>query len=189
MSAKTDLEAKVADARSQVQDMSGIAWSEIDWRTENLQAQKNNLAACTANLSTNCTQLAGMDTLLYKSIPPFISTNDTIFISEYNIQQQLQAVNDTLTLVGCSIPLVGPGSLSSFTVINNTGYIDTPRLQQAMLQLSPYYISPDVLQYISRLLTDTPASIANFQNASANSASITNSIQTINDIIGKVLGQ
>lgn len=187
MSAKTDLETKVATMRSQVQDMSGIAWSEINWRTENLQAQKNNLAACTANLSTNCTQLAGMDNLLYKSIPPFISTNDTIFTSEYNIEQQLQAVNDTLTLVGCSIPLVGPGSLSSFTVIKNTGYIDTPRLQRAMLQLSPYYISPDVLQYISRLLTDTPASIANFQSASANSASITNNIQTINGIIGKVL--
>ena len=177
--AKTDLEEKIKAMRSQVQDMSGVGWSEINWRTENLQFQRNNLASCTKTLSNDCKQLAGMDSIIYQSIPTLDVTNNSIFATEYDIQQQLAAVNDTNTLIGCTLPLIGPGSTYSFSVLDNAGYIDTPRLRKKMIELSPYYISPDALQYISRLLTDTPQSIANFQSASANSISVTNTIQNV----------
>jgi hypothetical protein len=177
--AKTDLEAKIKAMRSQVQDMSGVGWSEFNWRTENLQFQRNNLANCTKTLSNDCKQLAGMDSIIYKTLPSLDETNNSIFASEYNIQQQLAAVNDTNTLIGCTLPFTGPGSTYKFNVLTDAGYIDTPRLRKKMIELSPYYISPDALQYISRLLTDTPQSIANFQSASANSNSVTNTIQNV----------
>jgi hypothetical protein len=182
LSAKTDLEAKIQTMRSQVQDMSGVGWSEFNWRTENLQFQRNNLEMCTKTLTNDCKQLAGMDSIIYKTLPALDATNNSIFASEYDIQQQLSAVNDTNALIGCTLPLTGSGSTYSFNVLTDAGYIDTPRLRRKMIELSPYYISPDALQYISRLLTDTPQSVANFQSASANSASIANTIQTISFI-------
>jgi hypothetical protein len=183
--AKANLQARLDSLRSQVQDLSGVAQAGIRWKNENISYQNQFAKACDINLSDDCKTLATQDRLLYDQLATMDITNYNLFNNNLQIQDQIDAVNYMIRLLNCqgSVPTFG-----SFSIIDNIGYIDTPRLKRKLEEISPYYISPDVVQYLSKLLTESPQAYANFQDAKMNTLSVSSAMSAIKSLANQVLG-
>jgi hypothetical protein len=83
---------------------------------------------------------------LFPLLSEYDALNIDIYVKEVDIQESLKAVEDIYTLVGCT------GGIASFDADRDIGIVDNEALRAKLETLSPYYISPDTLEYITDFL-------------------------------------
>ena len=174
---RNDFRAKYTSVINSAQDLSGRAIAAGAMRDENLAYQTTNLDACKGSQSPACIKLASQEPPVFSLLAKFDNVNNVMASSGfYDLSNNIDVINTAYTRMGCS------GSPLKFSP-NDTGIIDTQTLLIKLNQMSPYYLSPDTLQYITSsiissgdtnrsLMTDSDK-LANISNVIANIKSLT----------------
>jgi hypothetical protein len=134
-----------------IQDLSGMAIKAGAMREENLAYQNANYQACKAdNRSPACISLASQEGPIFSLLAKYNSVNNTIATSgAIDISNNIDIINTAYRFIGCAgAPLTFSPDLA-FT-------IDTQALVSQLNQMSPYYLSPDTLQYITASIISGP---------------------------------
>lgn len=150
---------KLAELRKAMQDLSGTEVLAYKLKTENMVHQYrfsdscNDLVNRTAYTGlervprTACMDLASQDDPLYNTIlPAYDTTNLTLYQQEIVIQDNLYTINDTIALTGCAI------NDFTFSADDDIGTINTEELREKLNELSPYFISPGTLDFVTTYL-------------------------------------
>jgi hypothetical protein len=229
--------------KGSIQDLSGTTIKAASIRDENMDYQKQLLSKCQGTpLSPACISLANQEGPVFPLMAKYETVNNTLFSNELDISDNIQTINDTYSVVGCSNPnqffSTGSGA-PVFWVNNNTKYpvaacsacptaissncskpniapqgffdklttgaafacsmvtvtplffsgeqagsIDTTVLRSKLNQLSPYYISPDTLQYITSSIISAEESASSVMTTSDTLINISKVIQNIRIITG-----
>ena len=151
------------------QDLSGAAYIAGNLHDENMNLQNSvssgSNSPCMnqgATPSAACIQLASMDEKLFPLLPKFDAMNLKLLTSG----QDIQAIIDTLVQaylgMGCTRGSgSGSGSPLSIDTVFSSAYleslptVDTDTLNTKLQELSPYYVSPNIINFISRKLVGT----------------------------------
>jgi hypothetical protein len=142
--------------RSPVQDLSGLLLKGIDVKRENMSYQNKYTDSCMKNLTPECIKLASVDAGVFAALPDIDIFYQNLLIGGYDLDVLLQQLNFYSTLLNC--PRI-PDSQATFDVSDNEvdverdiGVINTVSLSYELESLSPYYLSPDVVQFLLRFL-------------------------------------
>ena len=165
-------EAK-AQLRARIQDVSGATFTLADLREENIDFQRKFEESCKNVLSDSCKQLASQEPVLFPLLAQFEGVASKNYEKEDDINETLGNVADLYKLLGCQLS-VGGGTLV-YSADKDAGEIDTETLRAKLQVLSPYYLSPDVLKYI----TDSLMSPDDVQD----------SLMNTSDVFAKVVAQ
>jgi hypothetical protein len=146
----------IRQLRSPVQDLSGVLMKGIDVKKENMGYQKNYTDRCLSNLTTGCIELASVDAGVFAALPDIDIFYQNLLIGGYDIDSLLQQLNFYSDLLKCPLD---PASQATFDVSDNEidmerdiGEINTAALAYELESLSPYYLSPDVVNFLLRFL-------------------------------------
>jgi hypothetical protein len=180
--AKATLKTLLANVRTPVQDMSGTAIAAQGLKAENMKYQYQFRELCSQDpISDSCKDLASLDPNIFETLGPYDATNKLLYEKEIDIQDSLDAINSVMKGVGCPIT-----DLSGFTVEKDIGIIDSEMLKLKMEELSPYYIAPVVLQYLTKLLVGAEEIDAASQTSLTNLRTVTTNIQGIKSMLGNM---
>lgn len=142
--------------RSPVQDLSGLLLSGINIKKENMNYQNKYTDDCIKNLTPACIGLASVDAGVFAALPDVDIFYQNLLIGGYDLDALLQQLNFYSTLLNC--PTIS-NSQATFDTSDNEvdierdiGAVDTESLAYELESLSPYYLSPDVVQYLLRFL-------------------------------------
>lgn len=157
----------VASMKRSMNDVSGLPLTQrvaIAAKSENMVFQYRHTDACTTLITLAnptglqlekkdaCIRIASQDQLLYNTIiPAYDLTNKTLYDQEDAINEMLDTINDTITLLKCRGATDISGDIT-FSVDDDVGTIDTDELKETLNILSPYYISGATLAYITTYL-------------------------------------
>jgi hypothetical protein len=147
------LEAAKKGLRPTIQDLSGSALVAAGAKDENMRFQKRFFQDCsgTTGASTGpCKDLATQDEGLFSIYTEYEATNTDLFSREIEVLEAIEVVTNTMKLLNCPNP-----KTLAYSVDKDVGYIDTETLFMKLSELSPYYISPDIIQSLSSAITDT----------------------------------
>lgn len=147
--AEGNLKEALALLRSRVQDVSGMTFTLANLRDENLDFQKRFQAACTNALSDQCKQLASQEPILFPLLAEFEGVSSTGYEKEEDINEVLGTFGALYSLLGCTNV---SGTKFTFSADEDVGTIDAESLRMKLQTLSPYYVSPDTMKYITDLL-------------------------------------
>lgn len=149
---------KIEELRNVMNDLSGTQVLAYNLKSENMKYQYEFSEKCTDLVNrtaftglenvprTACIDLASGDDPLYNSIlPGYDTTNLKLYQEEITIQDYLNTINDTIELTGCDV------SGFSFSA-DDVGTINTEELRAKLNELSPYYISPGTLDFVTTYL-------------------------------------
>jgi len=149
----------IAKLRTEMNKLSGTEVLAYELKTENMKYQYRFSEECTDLVNrtaftglenvprTACVDLASEDDPLYNTIlPGYDTTNMKLYEEEITIQDYLQTINDTINLTGCDV------SGLSFSADDDVGTINTEELRAKLNELSPYYISPGTLDFVTTYL-------------------------------------
>jgi hypothetical protein len=150
-SLQTSLKDQLVTLKASIRDISGTQYTMMSMRDENMAFQKRYTRDCDVNLTEDCKRLASQEEALFPLLPQYDSVNETMFEKEVEITETIDILSDVAKLLGCSIPE------TSLDIENDIGVLDTDALKEKLEQLSPYYLSPGTLQYVSRYLTSGAA--------------------------------
>jgi hypothetical protein len=185
MKAKDSLKSQIVSLRSKTQDLSGSVYVAIKSKDENMKYQYQFRNRCDVNpVPETCKGLASLDPNLFETLGPYDATNKTLFEQEIELQDNLDALNLTIGVVGCP----NNTDLSGIAVDRDIGVLDSESLKIRLEELSPYYIAPVVLQYITNLLVGGAEIDAAAQTTLTNIKVVSTNIQgirSISDRIGK----
>jgi hypothetical protein len=146
--ARTELRSQLTLLRQRAQDLSGTTVTAQGVKKENMKRQYEVLSNCLSQPpSEDCQKLASLDPYLFETIPIYEGTLNQMFEAEINIQDKLDALNITSKFLGCSYT-----DLSGFDVDRELGIADVDAVKEVLKELSPYFIAPVVLNYITKLL-------------------------------------
>jgi hypothetical protein len=149
---KATLTAQIAAIRPGIQDLSGSAITMGDMKAENLNYQKQITALCRENINLpGCRELATRDENLFPLFAEYEQMNTELFTYEVDLKEAVKIVNQTYDLLKCPLPA---GGKLRYEVEKDVGYIDTETLRMRVSELSPYYISPVIIGYLTQLLTN-----------------------------------
>jgi hypothetical protein len=150
---------KIADLRNAMNDLSGTEVLAYQLKTENMKYQYQFSENCTnlVNLDSytgiqnvprvGCMDLASVDDPVTSTLlPKYDTTNLTLFQEDVNIQDKLQTINDTILMTGCKVKDF------EFSAEDDVGTINTEELRAKLNELSPYYISPGTLDFVTTYL-------------------------------------
>ena len=149
------------------QDLSGVVHNAGSFHDENLSLQNIVLSACKTQgslPSEDCIKLATVDEKLFPLLPRFDAMNVNILADGGAIQDMINTLVQAYMGMGCtrstggSAPPDGTPSIDSIfseTYIDSLGTIDTDFLYEKLQELSPYYVSPNIINYISGKLIGT----------------------------------
>lgn len=150
---------KIKELRKAMDDLSGTEVLAYNLKTENMKYQYKFSDSCTDLINTTtstrlakipreaCVDLASVDDALYNTIiPDYDATNVKLYTEEIRIQDNLNTINDTIELTGCDV------SGFSFSADDDVGTINTEELRAKLNELSPYYISPGTLDFVTTYL-------------------------------------
>lgn len=189
------LYGKLLAINTSAQDISGNAHLAEDLHKENIDIQSKS--ACMnqgASPSAACIALARLDEKLFPLLPVYTNAN----ISLISNAQQIQSTIDLLLQaymgieclpVGGSASGSGPLSISSVfssEYLTNLPIIDTESFKKAMQELSPYYVSTNIVNFISGQLVGTPefnSELATTDEFIKNMAKTTNSIVSLTSLM------
>jgi hypothetical protein len=176
--AKTDYMAKYNAIIQSNQDLSGQAITAGAMREENLAYQMTNLASCSGqNRSPACIRLADQESPVFSLLANYDNVNDTMASSGfYDLSNNIDVINTAYALLGCS------GSAPIKFSPNDTGTIDTQTLMSKLNQMSPYYLSPETLQYITSSIVSssyTNKSLMTDADKLANISKVITNLKTI----------
>jgi hypothetical protein len=192
------LYGKLLSIHASAEDISGNEHLAEAIHRENINIQKKS--ACMnqgASPSAECIALARLDETLFPLLPVYTNANISLLKSGQNIQTTidllLQAYMGIECLpVGGSASASGSGPLSISSVfsreyLNNLPIIDTDSFQEALQELSPYYVSTNIINFISGQLVGTAEFNSNLETTDEyikDMAKTTNSIVSLTTILG-----
>jgi len=161
-----------------VQDLSGQAINAGNMREENLAYQMSNLASCKDSPSTACISLANQEPPVFSLLAKFDNVNNTMASSGFlDLSDNINTINAVYTRMGCK------GAALKFSP-NDIGIIDTQTLIMKLNQMSPYYLSPDTLQYITSSIISSEEMDKSLMTNADKLANITNVITNIKSLTG-----
>lgn len=150
------LKSYIRALRTPVQDLSGILLKGIAVKKENMNYQNKFTESCINNLTPGCIALASVDAGVFAALPNVDLFYQNLLIGGYDLDKLLQQLNFYSKLLNC--PVI-PSSQATFDASDNEidmdrdiGVVDTTTLAYELESLSPYYLSPDVVQYLLRFL-------------------------------------
>jgi hypothetical protein len=179
--AEGNLREALATLRSRVQDVSGMTFTLANLRDENLDFQKRFQEACANVLSDPCKQLASQEPILFPLLAEFEGVSSTSYEKEEDINEVLGTIGKLYTIMGCKNL---SGAKFSFSVDEDVGMIDAETLRMKLQTLSPYYISPDTMKYITDLLISPDDVQEDLMKTSDIFAKITTSVNGIKRLSG-----
>lgn len=158
--------------RTRVQDVSGMSFTLADLRDENMEFQRKFEASCKNLLSDSCKQLASQEPVLFPLLAQLEGVMETNYNKEDDMNETLSSVGDLYSLLGCQINV---GGTLVYSADKDAGEIDVETLRAKLQMLSPYYLSPDVLKYITESLISPD--------------DVQDSLMNTSDIFAKVVSQ
>jgi hypothetical protein len=173
----------VSNMRRNIQDVSGTTVTLAALRDENLGLQNKFLQACTATTPPNqpCIQLASQEPILFPLLSQYEGVSSAAYEKEGDLNESLQAVSDTYKILGCT---AGVGTRFDFDSDRDVGQIDAETLRIKLQTLSPYYLSPDTLKYITEAIIK-PADVQDsLMNTADVLARVNLSVKNIKGITG-----
>jgi hypothetical protein len=180
---------QVTSLTKSIQDLSGTAVLAGSMRDENMAYQLKHKRACTNPTSPACMSLASQEGPLFSLLAQYNTVNHSLFSKEYDLSNNIQMLQETYYILDCK----NPNPKATFQV-DTSGYIDTTTLLMKLQDLSPYYLSPDILDYITENIisaNDAKAAIAQTSNLYINMASTINNIKALTntqDVISRGSG-
>ena len=170
---KTQFTNQYSALTTAMQDLSGSTIIGGNMRDENLTFQQRFVSQCnTTPMSAACINLASQEGPIFPLLSSYETANNTLFTNLDDISNNLVTVSDTYNFLGCT----NPNLKFSETV---TGYVDTGVLRLKLEQLSPYYLSPDTLQYIT-------SAIISADDAKSSLATVTDLVIDLNNVIANI---
>ena len=142
------LKQYIQGLRSPVQDLSGLLLSGINIKKENMNYQNKFTDDCMKNLTPACIGLASVDAGVFAALPGIDIFYQNLLIGGYDLDALLQQLNIYSKLLNC------PNNTNNneIDIDRDIGVVDTESLAYELESLSPYYLSPDVVQYLLRFL-------------------------------------
>jgi hypothetical protein len=136
-----------------VQDLSGTVYTAMIQKDDNLRYQLYSLTKCKKVLTEDCKALASQDDILQQFDAPYSAVNSIIIEAEVELTERIKLINEVLTRIGCqTLPIVT--TLTDGPPKGGLGYIDNELLNLKLQEMSPYYISPGTLEFVTKLLVD-----------------------------------
>ena len=113
-----------SDIVTAVQDLSGTTLIAGQMRDENMAYQQQLVSKCQGSaLSPACINLANQEGPVFSLVAKYENANNTLFSAGFDISNNLQAINDTYGLLGCTNPnQFFKGSGPTYWVNNNIKY-------------------------------------------------------------------
>lgn len=177
--AKADYMAQYNAIIKSNQDLSGQAIAASAMREENLAYQTTNLASCKGSPSPACISLANQEAPVFSLLANYDNVNNTMASSGfYDLSNNIDVINTAYALLGCS------GSAPIKFSPNDTGVIDTQTLMSNLNKMSPYYLSPDTLQYITSSIVSTSYTDKSLMTDADKLANISKVINNLKAITG-----
>jgi len=147
-------------------DLSGAVYTAAALHDENIKLQNS---AGSANVCTNqgatpsaaCVQLASMDEKLFPLLPTFDAMNKKLLTNGQDIQSIVDLLLQAYMGMGCIMPTLGSSAGPNINTVFSDTYLDslptadTDFLSSKLQELSPYYVSPNIINYISKSLIGT----------------------------------
>ena len=173
---------------STAEDLSGQEVLAEALDSENLKLQ--GMSACMnqgATPSAACIALATQDEKLFPLLPMYDSSNIDLLTQAQSLQAIINSLLQAYTGMTCSLPTGGSGALTIASVfsqdyINNLPIVDTESLKTSLQNLSPYYVSSKIVNYISGQLIGTDefnSELADSNDIIKNMSKTTNSIVSL----------
>jgi len=150
------LKSYIQRLRNPVQDLSGSMTKGIYQKKENMNFQTQFTDRCISKLDTGCKRLATVDSYMFQVLPSMDIFYQNLLLGGYNIDSLLQQLNSYSEMLKC--PNVSGSNAtkdlldSEFDVSRDLGDIDTATLGYELEKLSPYYLSPDVVEFLLKFL-------------------------------------
>jgi hypothetical protein len=149
---------KITELRTAMDELSGTQVLAYNLKSENMKYQYEHSEQCTDYVNRKrltgreqiprnaCIGFASQDDPLYGSIlTGYDTVNLKLFQEEINIENNIQTINDTIAITRCDV--------SGFTFsADDIGTINTEELRAKLNELSPYYISPGTLDFVTTYL-------------------------------------
>ena len=155
------LQVYMESLRAPVQDLSASLVSAFEAKDENMAFQNNLITFCNQHIKMNdiygsaCKQLASVDAYEFKVLPDIDLFYQNLLLGEYDINALVEQLNGYSNLLNCP---VDPNSLlgvlapdisdNQVDVSTYIGEVDTETLALELEKLSPYYLSPAVVQFL-----------------------------------------
>jgi hypothetical protein len=190
---------KLLSLYSSAQDLSTAGDVADLLHNENIYLQKavssGNTSACTgqgATPSADCIKLATMDETLFPLLPTFDTMNMELLTRGQDIQEIINLLLQAYIGIGCSMrsgsaaesnPVLTIDTVFSDSYLNSLPTVDTESLALSLQNLSPYYISPNIINFISKKMTGGVTLNVDTSSATdyiADISQITNSIVALN---------
>jgi hypothetical protein len=141
---KAVIQTQIATLRKTMQDISGTQVVANAMKNENMAHQIKLSGLCQIVPPPDiCKNLASQDGPLFPLLTRYDNINDNLSANEEDVEGMLQTVNDTYQVLGCGT------TNFTFNADSDIGYINTDELRSNLQRMSPYYLSPDTLRYIS----------------------------------------
>ena len=172
---KAVIQTQLALVKKTMQDISGTQVVASKMKDENMTQQLKLSGICQVMPPPEiCKTLATQDAPMFPLLGQYNIANDALAGNEEDIQNALQTVNDTFSVLGCVDPKF------SFDSGSDAGYINTEELQTNLQRMSPYYLSPDTLKSITAVIVPGGAQLSAPISTTADAlVDITNVIKNI----------
>lgn len=137
-----------------------------------------------ATPSAACIKLASQDETLFPMLHNYDAANVSLQTNGETVQTMLNTVLQAYSGLGCRMPTAsgsGPSITSVFSkdYLENLGIINTEQLSLKLQELSPYYVSPNTISYITRQLIATSEFNTNMQDANSYIASMSKQVNAL----------
>jgi hypothetical protein len=187
------LYGKVITMAAAVTDLSGTEILAEALHDENRDLQAGSAGmACTrqgATPSRACILLATQDETLFPVLQNYDTANVSLLTNGQTVQDVLDLVIQAYNGLQCPMPQTTPSISSVFSpdYLTSLGIINTQSLVSKLEELSPYYVSPTLVGYITRQLIATDEYSSNIQSTTdyiQNMSKTTNSIVSLTTTLG-----
>jgi hypothetical protein len=171
--------------RNRMQDLSGAEISAEALRDENyaFQDKLTNYCKQTVPMPQACMDLANQEPLLLPLVSQFDAVNEKLYLNEIDIVENLGVVSDIYDLLNCTNPKL------EFEAEATIGVVDTEALRTKLQTMSPYYLSPDVMRYITNALIGTDTSKTTIDSTADTLARMTSTVNTIKNVTNSMVGK
>lgn len=173
---RTQFAARLAQYKSRLTGLQDTVTTAVAMRDENMAYQNQFKADCEKNLTPACINLASQDSQLFPLLATYDGVVATQADTEITLTESLKVVSDVATLLKC------PGGGPAFNVDTDMSYIDVETLRTRLEQMSPYYIAPATLEYITSkvLISEDQQSV--LASSKENLAKLDTTIATIQEL-------
>lgn len=152
------LRSYIQRLRSPVQDLSATMLSGYYGKKENMKYQKQFTQTCLNNgINEPCKKLASVDIYSFQVLPDISLFYRNLLIGGIDIDNLLQQLNFYAELLNCPDDpnSRATGDTSGNEVFDNSrdiGEVNIGGLAYELEKLSPYYLSPDVVEFLLKFL-------------------------------------